>query len=480
MYKQQRYDSHIVNAEDEPSIGNCIERSKIILQPEQQRVIKYMDKNDSMLVIHNIGKTISSICASECFLDKDPDNHTIIICPNTLIETYKMDMIKYGVKRDHAIRYSFYSYENFVEVKKNNKPIPCDDNTFLIIDEVHNLRDITSEIYNSVLECAMKSKKRLLLTATPFINFLTDFISLINLLYGKIYVDDNRDYIDYIDKNPTENNMIKIYHYLGGKIDIKELKQKDEKVLFVPMNNDYYKKYINLIKNDESPEKFLYSHKKAINEIGISEYIFDKLKATIPIIKSGRSFMITNYFEESIFKKVFDEENIKYNFNEEGVYLYEKEENEDIKNVIILEPTWNHTIMNQFFDKDIHIIISTPPENESLITGNQILYDIMKNKRNINKKIIDNLKKYCFSSSEKLNEYIIEEYNDLKKNIVEMVNRIPENISISEFSKMINRKSKNNFKNYIRIMKHIINDNDLIQKLNKIEKRADIYFKKKK
>ena len=60
----------------------------------------------------------------------------------------------------------------------------------------------------------------------------------------------------------------------------------------------------------------------------------------------------------------------------------------------------------------------------------------------------NNLKKYCFSSSGKLNEYIIEDYNDLKKNIVEMVNRIPENISISDFSKMINRKTKNNFKNY--------------------------------
>jgi len=72
---------------------------------------------------------------------------------------------------------------------------------------------------------------------------------------------------------------MKIYHYLDGKIDIKEIQQKDENVVFVSMNNDFYKKYINLIKNDDSPEKFLYSHKKIINEIGISEYIIDKLKA---------------------------------------------------------------------------------------------------------------------------------------------------------------------------------------------------------
>ena len=541
-------EAHIVNADDEPSTGNCIERSKIVLRPVQQRVIKYMDKNDSMLVIHGVGvgKTLTSIGSSECFLDEDPDNHTVIICPAGLIANYKTDMIKYGVKRDHALRYTFYSYEKFLNMKKSNKPIPCDGNTFLIIDEVHNLRNISSSRYNAVLECALKAKKRLLLTATPFVNFLSDFISLINLLYGKIIVDSDKNYIDYIEKKPSEQNLTKIYEFLDGKIDIKDSskdpnfpKQKDEIFVKIPMSNSYYDRYTKLIEGDyvgdlifNSPAKFYHAHRKAVNMAGSLEYITDKLKAAVPIIKSGKSFIFTNWlkFGTSVVKNVLDNENITYelihgkttavervdiisrfNNNEFDTLIITRAGGEGInlrgvRNVIVLDPTWNHASIYQIIGRairflshahlpeeernvNVYLLVSTAPEGIKHETGDETLYEIMKEKREINKKVIDNLKKYCISSdrmsfSEKRpNEYVenvLEDYKQSVKDIVELINKIPENIPISEFAKIINRKDKLQFNNYIKIMKHLINDYELIEKLNNIEKRAVIYFKKNK
>ena len=545
-------EAHIVNAEDEPSSGNCIERSKIILQPVQQRIIKYMDNNDSMLVIHGvgIGKTLTSIGASECFLDENPDNHTVIISPTGLISNYKTDMIKYGVKRDHAIRYTFYSYEKFLNMKKNNKPVPCDANTFLIIDEVHNLRNIDSSRYNSVLECAMKAKKRLLLTATPFVNFLSDFISLINLLYGKILIHSVEGYIDNIEKNPTENNMMKIYEYLDGKIDIKDSSkdpnfpsQKDEIYVKVPMSNEYYVRYERLIGGMEiddfvfnNPSKFFHAYRKAVNMSGSQEYIIDKLTAAVPIIKSGKSFIFTNWlnFGTSIVKKVLDKEKIKYALitgkttSTERVEIINKFNNDEydtliitraggeginlkgVINVIVLDPTWNHSSIYQVIGRairfsshahlppeedrfvNVYLLVSTSPHGIDDETGDEKLYKIMESKREINKKVIDNLKKYCISSEKmsfsekKPNDYVsnvLNDYDGYVTDIIKMIDELPDNISVSEFASKMNFNKKNSFNKYMKIFKNILNTNnrnDLIGKINKIEKKAEIYFRKEK
>ena len=88
--------------------------------------------------------------------------------------------------------------KNFYK-QMRNREILFVKNNMLIVDEVHNLRNLNlksekqGKRSKAVLKCATKAQKRLLLTATPFVNDLTDFIPIVNYLYGKIMIQTKGD-----------------------------------------------------------------------------------------------------------------------------------------------------------------------------------------------------------------------------------------------------------------------------------------------
>jgi superfamily II DNA or RNA helicase len=328
--------AHFVLAEDEPIVGKCIERSKVLLRPIQQKIIEYMKKNDSILVQHGVGcgKTLTSISTSECFLDrgdkKGEERNIVVICPAGLIINYKKEMQKYGVKKSHASKYSFYSFDKVLNIyKSKDGTIGCDRNkTLLIIDEVHNIKNTTGSKFRAVFSLGViNSKKRLLLSATPFVNFTTDFINIINILYGRYIVGkkdegiaavdsfDIKDIITEKDENNIETekintyNMYKISQYLNQKIDIKDCidenfpEKKEIVIEDIVMSDKFYKRYSKLLGRESidniifnNPEKFYNGFRRAVNFVG-GEYITKKLERSIPIIETGKTFIFSNWLE---------------------------------------------------------------------------------------------------------------------------------------------------------------------------------------
>ena len=151
--------------------------------------------------------------------------------------------------------------------------------------------------------------------------------------------------------------------------------------------------------------------------------------------------IFTNWlnFGTSIVKKVLDKENIKYALitgkttATERVEIINKFNNDEydtliitraggeginlkgVRNVIVLDPTWNHASIYQIIGRgirfsshahlpeedrfvNVYLLVSTTPHGIDGETGDEKLYKIMETKREINKKVIDNLKKYCISS----------------------------------------------------------------------------------
>ena len=206
-------DIKIIERETKPT-EDCIERSKIKLDPHQEDLVRYLQKNHGAIAVHSTGagKTLSAVAASQCVLDANPDWEILVVTPKSLQENFKKEMVKYGADPKDD-RYIFYTHAGFRNAYRDKKQ-KCNSKTFLIIDEAHRMRtDILksrmthagnyskamqqyrmgmktkrpvmgmSESMAS-LECAHRAGKILLLTATVIYNRPYDVENLVAMIKG--------------------------------------------------------------------------------------------------------------------------------------------------------------------------------------------------------------------------------------------------------------------------------------------------------
>lgn len=149
--------------------------SKVVtpLQPHQQRVVDRISKPDQpgLLVAHGLGsgKTLTAIAAQDALgLDAD------VVVPAALRANYAKELKKHhkGERKKSDIQ----SMQNLAA--KGESP----EKELLVVDEAHRARDPASKTYRALK--GTKSKKRLLLSGTPFYNRPSDISSLINLAAG--------------------------------------------------------------------------------------------------------------------------------------------------------------------------------------------------------------------------------------------------------------------------------------------------------
>ena len=365
----------------------------------QVKVIQYMYTHKSLLVVHGVGcgKTLTSIGVSQCYLDENPDNKVIFVGPAGLLGNFNKELNKYGVKNKD--KYELYSFDKFL-TETNNNNIRCNKNTLLIIDEAHNLRNIKSKKMLAVLDCAIKCDKKLLLTATPFVNSLRDFIPLINILYGDYVVGNQKEFNagvvrQYITDDMTEENLRKIINLLYHKIDFQSgdrslFPEKKIKHVAIPMTNEYYNKLKDLIAGEivediqfDNPQKFYNGLRRAVNKTG-NEYFSAKAVKIPKLIKDQKSIIYSNWIEfgTKIIEKVLKHKGISYEvitgktkkearidilrrFNNESgdedtfqVLILTKAGGEgldlkEVRNVIILDPVWNDAGLQQIIGRAV-------------------------------------------------------------------------------------------------------------------------------
>ena len=364
---------------------DCIERSKIELRPHQKKAIKYLfSKTSGLLLIHptGSGKTLTAVAASQCFLDQFPDNRVIFVGPTSVLDNFKKELAKYGVKNYQ--KYTIYSYQRFTNLEEEKRDKMCDKN-MLIVDEVHNLRNLEykseskGQRSKAVLRCALFAKKRLLLSATPFVNDLTDFIPIINYIYGQVLVFKKSDV----------NNIKKVIPYLTKKIDFIDISNKAKKeypkfkehFIRIKMDEDYQEDYCKIIKGFEvkgdrfqNPQSFYNAHRRAVNKIGKGNiYFSEKTRRAIKIIGEKKTIIFSNWLDFGLrpIKKELDAKGItsetfsgdlttrertkiinNFNKNKFQVLIISRSGMEgidlkEIRNVIVMDPVWNYAGIQQ-------------------------------------------------------------------------------------------------------------------------------------
>ena len=382
---------------------NCIKRSQIPLRSFQEKAVNFLMKknNDGLLLVHGTGsgKTLTAVAAGECFLDKNPRGKVVLVAPAGLLTNFKKNLEDYG-NIINIDAYHLYSFNKFMNLFKAHDPVKC-KNTLFIIDEAHNYRNYIktkteySKRFESAMHCAMSADKRLLLTATPFVNKLSDFIPLINFLYGEKIVGRYSEYkakkTEYYLSNMLSDESIDIFKKLmKGKIDFVEIgkdknfPQVKQHFVNVPMTKEYQKKYDMLIGGAEldwvfeDPSAFYNAHRRAVN-LAAFKYYSLKLNKIIEKIKKGKTLIYTNWIDFGIkpIKEVLNSKHIKYRIFSGQSTAKEKEEavklfNEDkidvmvitraggegldlkgVRNLVILEPVWHQSGLEQIIGRAV-------------------------------------------------------------------------------------------------------------------------------
>ena len=427
---------------------DCIKDFGMKLKPHQIKAVRYLMRKDQngLLVSHPTGwgKTITALAFAGCFLTEYKNRKVIIIAPVSVTNSFK----EYAEKMEMDLdRIEIYSYQRFTNLFNDGKII-CQGNA-IIIDEVHNLRNFNllskgkEKGFRSkaALECASGTLKRLLLTATPFVNELKDFIPIINYIYGGhlIYKKNQIKTVDDIDKYLKK----KIYYIPPDNKTSSDFPTYKEEYIKILMPLKYENDYCSLIEgnivNDFgfiNPKSFYNAHRRAVNKIGRSEEYFSlKIKKAISLIRESKTVIFSNWLEYGIepIAKELDKNNISYSiytgsltknkkvkiikdFNKDlfQVLILSSSGREglDLKKVrklIIMDPVWNFAGMEQIRGRVIryHSHIDLPIEernveiyylllvttNKKCISGDEVVYKFIEEKKKLQKIIDYHLKK---------------------------------------------------------------------------------------
>jgi superfamily II DNA or RNA helicase len=337
-----------------PSTRPCITDSLTKLAPYQALTVDYfMSSTDSLLAVFDtgMGKTLTALAIAECYIRKNPTSKIVIITQKSLLGTFKKEFAKYGPV--HEDKYEVYTYDRVLLGEKKGEPL-SGRNALVIIDEVHTLRNYLSHKFFACMNMVRKAAKVLLLTATPIVNNICDFIPIINLLNKKYIIgpycrnsekcNDPSIPILYakpkyfirgcakrIDLQITNQLAFEtIKGLLNGKVSYAQkstghgthypaVQIHDELIGMNPSFEEQFKFAVSDTSNIfAAPEKFANGYRRAVNTLG-SEYFSEKLDRVIEIIRRDKSkyaknVIFSNWIEYGVetIKTLLDNEGIEY------------------------------------------------------------------------------------------------------------------------------------------------------------------------
>lgn len=240
--------------------------SDLTVRDHQIKVVQHLLHNRGLVAIHETGtgKTLTAVTAMRCIIAKFPSiNKIIVVSPVSLLENFEKEMIKFGLdltQEPYKSKVKLFSYDGFHNAYHNRRLDVC-DNSFLIVDEAHNLRnpiDLNATKKKGVktatiIKCAKKAAKVLLLTGTPMKNRPSDLINLINIVDGKSHSEGPTvKYFDQVIMNPENENEFnryfecKISYVTKSKDDPDYPKRIDKDIVRLTMDKHYYDRYFDI------------------------------------------------------------------------------------------------------------------------------------------------------------------------------------------------------------------------------------------
>lgn len=190
------------------STGDYCKSKDLKLYPYQRAVahwFKTHPQQKGMLIQFGTGtgKTLVAANLAEMMMRRGVVDGTLVIAPTSLVDNfYKAIRLCRGSSRipNHYLVETYGRIVNMVEGRDKTKdqskrksfykkypnagwlrPKALQE-TLLVIDEAHNLKNISSKRTKAILKLAKNAKHVLLLTATPFVNSVSDISPLMQMI----------------------------------------------------------------------------------------------------------------------------------------------------------------------------------------------------------------------------------------------------------------------------------------------------------
>lgn len=198
------------------------------LKPYQERALKKLDKNDGVILDHGTGtgKTMTFLTAVERAQKKDKKGKSIIIAPASLTTNIDKEIAKHNLKIDMS-RVQVMSYEKAVidadKLRKNKYMLA-------IMDEGHKMRNIDTKRNSELSDIVSGANQRIIATATPEYNHISDIAPLINIVAGgkKVLPEGKKNFEEqYVSKREESAPFLKRIFGAPSK-EVHTLKNKDD------------------------------------------------------------------------------------------------------------------------------------------------------------------------------------------------------------------------------------------------------------
>ena len=338
------------------------------------------------------GKTMVAVHCAEQYQEIVKDAHVYFIVPASLVIGTITEMYSKGIdaKRKNSkgeYIYYFISYQQIV-----NSDFEFKENSLLIIDEAHNMRNIVSTELSSVANSARwpetgdfslvgnklaqklimnkhKIVRTIMMTGTLFVNDISDIDALISIGYKKPpLLELDKTTLEYI--NNANDKLFKIYYegliafYRLSETDIR-FPKKNFDIIDIPSEDvrlesgeDHYYQ-TSRTQGTEEKMKWLFKfleEKREERTLIYSQFKSSKIKPILKkLLESGfRVGYISGELDQIEKVKVVSQ----YNTGEINVLIFTLSIKEGISfketnNIIIIEPYWNYAIMEQIIARGI-------------------------------------------------------------------------------------------------------------------------------
>lgn len=374
-----------------PCLYSIHNDTKLKLKNHQINVSNLLLKNDSVIVVHSIGtgKTFTAIVSAQCLLLNNKIDHVIVITPTSLQQNFKNQAKLYGLSQEFLDEnYTFYTINGLINAIKLNKQV-SPINTLIIIDEAHNLRKLDGEQYKIIFKFTKRALKILLLTATPLINYDYDIINLVSIARKEKAITINKFEKLLDNENEFKKYVENLFNFYKKDVE-KSNDYPNKKIIniFLPMSKSYYKIYKDVEEGevskipdfkDKNIQVFYNGLRRISNVIDNKskkvDWIINKIKDNL-----NSKFLIFSHFitmgivpiinwlkkKKIKFRNITGELSIEerdkavddYNNNIVNILFITKAGGEglNLRNtnfIIIMEPTWNISTINQIIGRGI-------------------------------------------------------------------------------------------------------------------------------